>query len=324
MSLFDREALYTELSSLGLAVWVDILREKSAQALAPERHGKLSEWIDAWHRLPDVDEAVLDARGDTVTLRGLISDECRQQMSDTLREFHPWRKGPFDLFGIRIDTEWQSCLKWNRMSPHINLQNRRVLDVGCGSGYFGWKMLDAGARLVVGLDPFLLFLMQFEAIRKYAGPDRPHFVLPLADTDLPERLGAFDVTFSMGVLYHRTSPIDHLQVLFQSLVPGGVLVLETLVIESAEPTVLVPEYRYARMRNVWFIPSVPLLQLWLRRTGFRDVQVIDVSRTTSEEQRRTEWMTFESLADFLDPANPGLTIEGHPGPVRAMVMARRS
>ncbi len=80
-----------------------------------------------------------------------------------------------------------------------------VLDVGCGNGYYGWRMLHIGARLVLGLDPFLLFLMQFEAVRKYAGANCPHYVLPLTDADLPERLNLFDVTLSMGVLYHRTS-----------------------------------------------------------------------------------------------------------------------
>ena len=177
--------------------------------------------------------------------------------------------------------------------------------------------------MVLGLDPFLLFLMQFEAVKKYASPNCSHYVLPLTDEDLPERLNLFDVTLSMGVLYHRTSPIDHLRSLWESLAPGGQLVLETIVIESSQREVLVPEDRYAKMRNVWFIPSVPLLQLWLRRCGFKDIRVIDVAKTTFDEQRRTDWMTFESLADFLDPADPTRTIEGYPAPVRAMLLARK-
>ena len=178
--------------------------------------------------------------------------------------------------------------------------------------------------MVVGLDPFLRFLMQSEAVRKYTGTTCPHYVLPLTDADLPEKLGLFDVTFSMGVLYHRTSPIDHLQALRESLAPGGVLVLETLVIAGEQLSILVPEDRYAKMRNVWFIPSVPMLLLWLRRCGFRDMKVIDVSRTTIQEQRRTDWMTFESLSDFLDPADAERTIEGHPSPIRAVVTARKN
>jgi len=323
VGLFEREALYEELSDRGHSKWAEQLREKTAQALSIERHGKLNEWISAWQSLPMADNVLFDGSQDAVTVRGTLSPEHQWQLVETLKRFHPWRKGPLELFGIPIDTEWRSCLKWNRLAPHINLLNRAVLDVGCGNGYYGWKMLNAGARLVMGLDPFILFLMQFEVFKKYAGPNCPHFVLPLTDADLPDRLGFFDVTFSMGVLYHRTSPIDHLQSLRESLAPGGTLVLETLIVEGEHATVLVPEDRYARMRNVWFIPSIPMLELWLRRCGFRDIKVIDVSRTTTDEQRRTDWMTFESLGDFLDPMDSCRTIEGYPSPVRALLIAKR-
>ncbi len=324
LSLFDHEPLFTELTSLGFGDWAESLRAKTAQAIARSKHGNLETWIDAWHRLPDVESAALNASADAVTVSGTIDDLQREELPRTLMAFHPWRKGPFELFGITIDTEWRSCLKWDRIAKHVNLRERRVLDVGCGNGYYGWRMLHAGAKLVLGLDPFLLYLMQFEVIRRYASASAAHFILPLSDTAIPERLEAFDVTFSMGVLYHRTSPIDHLQALWNSLSPGGTLVLETLVIQSEVPTVLMPEDRYAKMRNVWFIPSVPMLMLLLKRAGFRDARVIDVSPTTSDEQRRTEWMTFESLADFLDPTDSMRTIEGHPAPVRAIVMANRA
>jgi tRNA (mo5U34)-methyltransferase len=76
------------------------------------------------------------------------------------------------------------------------------------------------------------------------------------------------------------------------------------------------------MRNTWFIPSTGLLETWLKRCGFRDVRIADVSVTSPDEQRRTEWMFFESLADFLDPDDSTLTIEGHPAPRRATLIAR--
>lgn len=127
----------------------------------------------------------------------------------------------------------------------------------------------------------------------------------------------------MGVLYHRTSPIDHLKKIRRTLKPNGQVVLETLVVDSNKEEVLVPEGRYAKMRNVWFLPSVPMLQLWMVRTGFCEIEVVDVSHTTTEEQRRTEWMIFESLADFLDPKDASKTAEGYPAPRRALLLGRR-
>ncbi len=202
-----------------------------------------------------------------------------------------------NLFGLPIDTEWRSDLKWDRLSEHIDFADKKVLDVGCGNGYYGWRMLAAGAELVLGCDPFSLYIVQYEVLRRYASPPEQHFVVPLADHEIPP-VESFDLTLSMGVLYHRSSPMDHLQSLWKTLKPGGQLVLETLILESPGSEVLVPEGRYAKMRNVWFIPTLPLLETWLRRTGFKEIRILDVTRTTISEQRSTAWMTYESLARF--------------------------
>ena len=100
----------------------------------------------------------------------------------------------------------------------LNLQpGQAVLDVGCGNGYYGWRMLEAGASFVLGLDPFLLYVMQFEFLRRYAPDNTPHFLLPLADDALTNAPALFDIAVSMGVLYHRASPIEHLQLLWNTL-----------------------------------------------------------------------------------------------------------
>jgi tRNA (mo5U34)-methyltransferase len=320
----EYEPVLAQLTAEGFAEWADSLRLKSNAVWSPSQHGKLVEWIHAHESLPQrPGDSVLDARQSAVTIRGSMSATDRATLESGLRHFHPWRKGPFRLYDILIDTEWRSDLKWDRIAAHLDLRNRRVLDVGCGNGYYGWRMLSAGAKLVLGLDPFLLYVMQFEAIRRFAWPQAPHGVLPLSDADLQNAPQAFDTTFSMGVLYHRTSPIDHLQTLFRTLRSGGQLVLETIVLDTSTEAVLIPGDRYAKMRNVWFIPSVPMLKKWLTRTGFNSIEVLDVSVTTTDEQRRTNWMTFESLADFLDPVDSSKTIEGYPAPVRAVLVASR-
>ena len=115
--------------------------------------------------------------------------------------------------------------------------------------------------------------------------------------------------------------MDHLQELKDCLRPGGQLLLETLVIEGGPGATLVPEGRYARMGNVWFLPSVDTLLGWMRKLGLVEPRLADVSVTSTDEQRSTPWMRFHSLADFLDPKDPGLTLEGHPAPRRAVITA---
>jgi tRNA (mo5U34)-methyltransferase len=231
-------------------------------------------------------------------------------------------QGPFDLFGVHVDTEWRSDWKWSRVAPHLDLKGKRILDVGCGNGYYMWRMLGAGADSVIGVDPNWLFFCQFQAVQRYLQQEAA-WHLPFPFEDLPPNLEGFDTVFSMGVFYHRRSPIEHLLALKDCLVKGGELVLETLVIEGDSNQVLVPEDRYAQMRNVWFLPSVPALERWLRRAGFSDVRCVDVSVTTVEEQRATEWMKYQSLSDFLDPNDHSKTIEGLPAPMRAVIVAKK-
>ena len=236
-------------------------------------------------------------------------------------ELHPWRKGPFNLFGIFIDTEWRSDWKWRRLAKHISpLKGRLVLDIGCGNGYHLWRMAGSGAKLALGIDPFLKSVMQFQFLQKYIHKENVN-VLPIGIEDLPKEGGQFDTVFSMGVLYHRRSPVDHLYKIRSLLRSGGEAVLETLVIEGKPNEVLLPQGRYAKMRNVWFIPSVLTLEGWLRRCGFKKIRLADVSKTTTDEQRSTRWMRYESLPDFLDPNNNLLTIEGLPAPTRAIFLA---
>lgn len=304
--------------------WADQLEQVLPPLFEPGRNGNLPRWLSTLQQLPERQAMAMDLSCPSVQIGGAteLEDEQRRALEALMRQLHPWRKGPFELFGIHIDTEWHSDWKWARLESLIQpLQGRTVLDVGCGNGYYALRMAGAGARLVVGIDPNLLFLCQFRALAHFMPESPPVHLLPVGLESLPSNLQQFDTVFSMGVLYHRRSPMDHLYELRGALRPGGELVLETLVIEGKAGEVLVPAGRYAKMRNVWFIPSVPELTHWLQRVGFRQVRCLDESMTTTEEQRGTSWMQFESLADFLDPEDPQKTIEGYPSPRRALFSA---
>ena len=298
--------------------WVDSVCKLAQKKLATHPHGDLSSWLNALQQLPGV---LVDAglsRG-MLALGAKVEDQ--QPLRESLMELHPWRKGPLRLGGLQIDTEWRSDWKWKRVAPHIALAGQRVLDIGCGNGYFGFRMLDAGAALVVGIDPMLLFVMQWLACRHFSG-DTANYVLPLGVEELPSDPVAFDTVFSMGVLYHRKNPSHHLQRIHSLLRRGGTMVLETLVLpEDQRQELLVPQERYARMRNVWAVPGTKVLQDWVTKAGFRKSDLVDTTRTTIEEQRSTTWMQFESLAESLDPEDSTKTLEGHPAPIRAVIIA---
>lgn len=322
--MIDYTVLYQDLSTTPLAHWLDDLPAALSHRLKDaQRHGDLSRWQNCLTQLPAVSPSSTELHTSVrIGSRADLSAIQHEQLNTALQGLHPWRKGPFELFGITIDTEWRSDWKWERIAPHLELNGKRVLDVGCGNGYHMWRMWQAGAQMVIGVDPNLLFMTQFEVMRHYL-PDAPVWQLPFTLEELPEPTGGFDSVFSMGVLYHRRSPLDHLLQLKACLRPGGELILETLVIEGDAQQCLIPEDRYAQMRNVWFLPSIAMLERFLQRSGFSNIRCVDVNRTSRDEQRSTEWMRFQSLADFLDPDNPLLTCEGYPAPLRAALIATR-
>jgi len=316
------ESLINRMQSSGLELWAEIVLNQIRHGLDVENHGDLERWQNVIDQLPNLESKDIQLNEPAITVVGdkLSNEEC-DQLKKTLKQLMPWRKGPYNVHGVYIDTEWHSEWKWDRLKGSIQpLHNKVVLDVGCGNGYHGWRMLAEGAGLVIGVDPSPLFVMQHQSIKHFVG-DVPFYVLPLGIESVPEKLQAFDTVFSMGVLYHRRSPIDHMMQLRHCLKPGGELVLETLVIDGDENQVLVPKGRYAKMRNVWFIPSSKAIILWLKRCGYKNIKLIDECVTTINEQRSTEWMQYDSLATYLDPENPELTIEGYPSPKRAIFTA---
>ncbi|MEG3112167.1 tRNA 5-methoxyuridine(34)/uridine 5-oxyacetic acid(34) synthase CmoB [Pantoea sp. T14] len=321
--MIDFGRFYQQIAVGPLAQWLEVLPGQISTWQRENLHGHFRDWYKSLEYLPLLEPQRLDLLHSVSADRDDISDRHRQGIEKLLRNLMPWRKGPYSLYGTEINTEWRSDWKWERVLPHISsLAGRTVLDVGCGSGYHMWRMIGAGAHFVVGIDPMQLFLCQFEAVRKLLNDDRRAHLLPIGIEQLPV-LQAFDTVFSMGVLYHRRSPLDHLLQLKNQLVSGGELVLETLVIEGDVNQVLVPGERYAQMRNVFFIPSAEALKSWLEKSGFVDVRIVDYAVTSTDEQRRTDWMISESLAEFLDPNDPGKTVEGYPAPLRAVLVATK-
>ncbi|MEW8019405.1 MAG: tRNA 5-methoxyuridine(34)/uridine 5-oxyacetic acid(34) synthase CmoB [gamma proteobacterium symbiont of Phacoides pectinatus] len=325
--MIDCTDLCRRLAPGPLDAWARTLPEQLAARTAQRAHGDFPRWLEAIDRLPAAPDGTVELNRGRVGIHAEspLQGEPRRLAIELLQRLHPWRKGPYDLHGIHIDTEWRSDWKWRRLAPHITpLNGRDVLDVGCGNGYHCWRMAGAGARLVLGIDPTQLYIAQFMAVRHFLGPQWPVHLLPIGIEELPPDPEAFDTVFSMGVLYHRRSPIDHILELKGCLRRGGELVLETLVIEGREGETLLPRGRYAKMRNVWFVPTPATLAAWMKRCGLRDVRVVDVSATTCQEQRRTDWMRFESLTDYLDPNDPARTVEGYPAPLRATLIATRA
>ncbi|MBT4123781.1 MAG: tRNA 5-methoxyuridine(34)/uridine 5-oxyacetic acid(34) synthase CmoB [Candidatus Ruthia sp.] len=311
-----------QCSKSKLSPLCDQLTDMSEQAFSAN-NGNIPRWESAIESIKTQPQG--EAQYSTPYLKINSKNINKAQLESSLKQLMPWRKGPYQIDNLQLDSEWRGDMKWDRVTPHIqSLKGKTVLDVGAGNGYFTYLMALSGAEIALGIEPFLLFNYQFQAVRSLINNSPNAFVLPLKLEQIPSK-PIFDTVFSMGVLYHQKNHLLHLQQLKEIMSEGGELVLETLVIDKQHGDQIIPEDRYARMRNVWCLPSTDTLHTWLEQTGFKNIKLVDVTKTTPKEQRATHWIgdNTQSLKDFLDPNDDNLTIEGLPAPKRAIFICRK-
>ena len=241
-----------------------------------------------------------------------IKTHPKKEIETIAKELKPWRKGPFKINELFIDSEWKSFIKWNILKPHLDLENKDILDVGCNNGYYMFRMLEMNPKSVTGFDPSALFNLQFNFINKFIKSNIKYKLLGVEH--IPYYPKKFDVIFCLGVLYHRSDPINTLKILKQGLNPNSEVILDTLIIEGNEEIALSP-IRYQKMKNVYFIPTLKTLYNWIEKAKFKEVEYIGKKYTTTNEQRKTNWIDGESLDSFLNKEQTK-TVEGYPPPLR--------
>jgi tRNA (mo5U34)-methyltransferase len=286
------------------------------------------KWL-GWKNIAPLQEAIASlpkvkvassALGDCVeiALEGASTSDY-EQIEATARMMKPWRKGPFGIGDLFIDSEWRSFLKYNLLAPHIDLRDKVVGDIGCNNGYYLFRMQEQQPKKLVGFDPSALYYSQFLFINHFLETPIVYELLGVEHVEFYEH--RFDWLFCLGVLYHRSDPVMMLKSLFRGLNRGGVLVLDTFMIDGEEEICLTPRGRYSKIPNIYFIPTIKALENWCLRAGFSHVEVLAVVATRSEEQRKTQWIEGESLEAFLDPKDQSKTIEGYPAPKRVYIKA---
>jgi len=258
--------------------------------------------------------------GDSVAINiPTLTQDQSFQIKETALLMKPWRKGPFQINELFIDSEWQSQIKYNLLEPYFNLKDKIVGDIGCNNGYYLFRMLTHKPKKLIGFDPSAIYYSQFQYLNHFIQSDIVYELLGVEHVEFYEH--KFDTLFCLGVLYHRSDPVAMLKSLFKGLNRGGELILDTFMIDGEEEICLTPKDRYSKIPNIYFVPTVPALINWCMRAGFESVEILETMVTDVEEQRKTEWIDTQSLEDFLDPNDKTKTVEGYPAPKRVYIKA---
>ncbi len=280
---------------------------------------------DALEAVSDIKTSFYDFYGDTVIIgkKEELSDEQHVRLRSSLEAFIPWRKGPFNIFGHEIDAEWASYRKWDRIIPELpNLENKVVADIGANNGYYMFRMGTHSPKAVIGFDPVVKNQQNFVMLNSFLSHKNLSFEL-LGVENIALFKNGFDVIFLMGIIYHHPSPVEMLRMINTAMKPSGSLILETQGIPGDEPVALFPVKTYAKAPGTYFVPTVSCTENFLSRAGFKDIKTFYIHSMSSVEQRKTEWMPFESYADFVSSDNPSLTVEGYPAPIRIFTICKR-
>lgn len=249
----------------------------------------------------------------------IVTDKSQNALiKEIALNLKPWRKGPFKIDELFIDTEWQSFIKFDILKPFMSeIKDKIVADVGCNNGYYMFKMLEFSPKQIVGFDPSVKYHLQFKLINTLIKTNIKYELLGVED--LPNYALKFDVIFCLGVIYHRSDPVKMLKDLKKSLNPNGIVFLDTMYIESEEEIALVPQNTYSKIPNIYFVPSIKALRNWCLRAGFKEFEVLATKKTDKKEQRKTAWIDSYSLENFLDPKDENSTCEGYEAPKRVYV-----
>jgi len=289
------------------------------------------KWL-TWKNIKPYQEAIAalpEYPDTTVTLADRVevqiadlSAEDLDRIKETALLMKPWRKGPFQINSLLIDSEWQSQIKYNLLEPHFNLKDKIVGDIGCNNGYYLFRMLSQSPKKLIGFDPSAIYYSQFQFMNHFIQSEIVYELLGVEHVEFYEH--KFDTLFCLGVLYHRSDPVAMLKSLFKGLHKGGELILDTFMIDGEEEICLTPRDRYSKIPNIYFVPTIPALKNWCLRAGFESVEVLETMKTEHHEQRKTEWIDTQSLEDFLDPNDPNKTVEGYPAPKRVYIKALKA
>ena len=287
-------------------------------------HGNLNKWIKILNSLPIIPTNYLDYFGSSITIgeKDEINEVQIKTLEKELLKLSPWRKGPFNIFGLEIDSEWCSDKKWQRIQSHLpNIKGMKIADIGCSNGYYSYKLLGLKPDLIVGMDKTALYVMQFLALKFYTKQIQELVVLPCSSEEFDFKKINFDLVLSMGILYHSKNPCNHLNSLKQLVKKNGYIILETIISNLPDNIDVNKNQTYAGMKNIGTIFTKKNLNDLMISNGFKNIEIVNDSFTDSSEQRSTKWMNGKSLREFILPN--GNTLEGYPPVCRSIFVAQK-
>jgi len=124
--MIDFSEAYDDISNSDLSPWMERLPGDIEATFSNYSHGELKQWHQLLSELVQITPSDLEINTNvSVGNENNLTAEQAHLLTEQLMKLHPWRKGPFHIHGLHIDTEWRSDWKWQRIKPHLCISTIR-------------------------------------------------------------------------------------------------------------------------------------------------------------------------------------------------------
>lgn len=107
----------------------------------------------------------------------------------------------------------------------------RILDLGCGAGFWALQAIEAGAEFVLGLDSREMYIEQAELVFEAKGVDRTRYRFEPADIFEREAPGRFDLVLCLALMNHTSRPVELFELM--AATEAEALLVETELVRSS-------------------------------------------------------------------------------------------
>lgn len=148
------------------------------------------------------------------------------------------------------------------LSPWTSLQQKDVLDIGCGYGGLLIVMKEAGARTISGIEVDQERLDWAELRLSSLNHPVELLRLDICDRNSLPRLGLFDVILAQDVLEHVLDPVAAIRNISALLRPGGVVYVQ--VGNKFSPDQLLADHHY-KLPGITMLSRAQAIEYWTIR-----------------------------------------------------------
>ena len=231
---------------------------------------------------------------------------------DKLGALQPWNHWIELPHGVNTVDKKQvshgkNLVKWSRIAKYIeaiDVEGKRVLDVGCSEGFFSLKLAEMGAREVIALDADELRIEKAKFVAEILGISNITYeIADIFEADI-ERYGHFDFVLCLGFLHRVWYPFRVIRELTEI---GDTILFEWKSLREGTFDLPIMKFCGGRSKDsnkysgLYWLPSVECVVDMLKSLGFVHNLIIDNStwRRTIVISSRLENPAFKN-SDALD------------------------